>query len=161
MISEPTLADDERQLAAYADTLHAGVVAAVPGWIRRVAISRAESGQAVVDVIALDLAAAATAGLVDAELRRILDADVDRGTGSPLAAVRAAIGPVTELLEKWGTPHRSRDDFVADAFPEDRYEIGPASFADIDAELHEPGLIWGAARAHVHLRRRREARDES
>ncbi len=33
---------------------------------------------------------------------------------------------------------------------------GP-SFADLDPALHEPGLVWGAAKAHVFLRHRREA----
>lgn len=159
MRTEPTLADDERQLAAYADALHAGVVAAIPGWVGRTTATRAASGGVAVDDAALDDVATATVALVDRELRRILDADVDQGAGSPLEAVRAAVGPVTTLLETWGAAHPARDDFVADAFPDDRYEIGPASFADIDEALHEPGLIWGAARAHVHLRRRREARD--
>ena len=35
--------------------------------------------------------------------------------------------------------------------------VGPAAFSDVDEDLHEPGLVWGAARAHVHLRRRRES----
>ena len=34
----------------------------------------------------------------------------------------------------------------------------PATFADVDPALHEPGLVWGAAKAHVHLARRRAAR---
>jgi hypothetical protein len=39
------------------------------------------------------------------------------------------------------------------------YDLTPASFADVDPALHEPGLVWGAAKAHVHLaRRRREGR---
>jgi putative CocE/NonD family hydrolase len=41
------------------------------------------------------------------------------------------------------------------SFPDDAYDLGPASFADIDPSLHEPGLMWGAAKAHVHLARRR------
>ena len=32
----------------------------------------------------------------------------------------------------------------------------PASFADLDPTLAELGLRWGAAKAHVVLRRRRE-----
>ena len=41
------------------------------------------------------------------------------------------------------------------AFPDDVYDLAPASFADVDPALHEPGLVWGAAKAHVHLARRR------
>jgi hypothetical protein len=41
------------------------------------------------------------------------------------------------------------------SFPDDVYDLTPASFADVDPALHEPGLVWGAAKAHVHLARRR------
>ncbi len=33
--------------------------------------------------------------------------------------------------------------------------LAPASFADLHPDLHEPGLVWGAAKAHVVLARRR------
>ena len=36
-------------------------------------------------------------------------------------------------------------------FPDDVYDLSPATFADVDPALHEPGLVWGAAKAHVHL----------
>jgi hypothetical protein len=53
----------------------------------------------------------------------------------------------------------ARDEFSLRNFPDDVYDLTPASFADVDPELHEPGLLWGAAKAHVHLaRRRREGR---
>ena len=35
------------------------------------------------------------------------------------------------------------------------YDLSPASFADLAPALKEPGLVWGAAKAHVHLSRRR------
>ena len=45
------------------------------------------------------------------------------------------------------------------SFPDDPYDLTPGSFADVDPSLHEPGLVWGAAKAHVVLaRRRREGR---
>ncbi len=42
-------------------------------------------------------------------------------------------------------------------FPDDDYDLTPASFGDLDPALHEPGLVWGAAKAHVFLARRRAA----
>ncbi|MEZ5227993.1 MAG: hypothetical protein R2710_15365 [Acidimicrobiales bacterium] len=48
-----------------------------------------------------------------------------------------------------------RDPFAVQTFPDDLYDLAPATFADIDEALHEPGLMWGAAKAHVHLSRRR------
>ena len=156
MSTEPTLADDERQLASYAGALHTFVVDAIPGWVRRLTTERANAGGAAVGAADLEWAAAATTDLVAPDLMRILNADVDDGAGSPLAAVRAAVGPMTDLLQRAGAAQPPRDEFVAKAFPNDLFDLGPAAFSDIAAELHEPGLVWGAARAHVHLRRRRE-----
>ena len=48
-----------------------------------------------------------------------------------------------------------RDEFAERTFPDDVYDLSPASFADVDPALHEPGLMWGAAKAHVILHRRR------
>jgi hypothetical protein len=50
-----------------------------------------------------------------------------------------------------------RDEFSVRSFPDDAYDLSPASFADVDPALHEPGLAWGAAKAYVHLARRRAA----
>ena len=156
MSTEPTLADDERQLASYAGALHTFVVDAIPGWVRRLTTERANAGGAAVGAADLEWAAEATTDLVAPDLMRILNADVDDGAGSPLAAVRAAVGPMTDLLQRTGAAQPPRDEFVAKAFPNDPFDLGPAAFSDIAAELHEPGSVWGAARAHVHLRRRRE-----
>ena len=42
-------------------------------------------------------------------------------------------------------------------FPDDVYDLAPATFDDVSPDLHDPGLRWGAAKAHVHLKRRRAA----
>jgi hypothetical protein len=52
-------------------------------------------------------------------------------------------------------PPAARDETDERLFPEDVYGLGPASFADIDPSVHEPGVAWGAAKAYVHLARRR------
>lgn len=152
MTAEPTPADDEARLAAIASALGAALDRLVPEWMRRRATEIAPD----VDPAALDAAIAEAMASLSPELERVLTADVDAGAGSPLAAVRAAIGPVTALLEAHGATPAWRDEFDRRALPHDRFGLGPASFADIDELLHEPGLTWGAARAHVHLRRRRE-----
>jgi hypothetical protein len=59
------------------------------------------------------------------------------------------------VLRAAGVPPVRRDEFAEHAFPDDVYDLAPASFADVDPSLHEPGLVWGAAKAHVHLSRRR------
>ncbi len=142
-------------MEGYADHVYEATITALPGWVERVATERAAAGGVSVTLAILDRVSAATVALVEPELRRVLDSDVDAGAGSPLEAVRAAVGPVTELLEEMGAAKPRRDEFTVRAFPLDHYDIGPAAFSDIDPALHGPGLVWGAARAHVHLRRRR------
>lgn len=151
---EPTLADDEAQLAAFACDLADRVEAAIPSWVER---SLREKGATTFDPAAASGIADETIAAVMPALRTILAADIDAGVGSPLAALRAGVGPMTDRLAAWGAPRPPRDEFQERQFPHDPYELGPAAFADLDPDLHEPGLLWGAARAHVHLRRRREA----
>ena len=76
---------------------------------------------------------------------------------NPLALVRQAVPYPTEVLRSAGVPPVARDEFAARQFPDDDYDLAPTSFAELDPELHEPGLVWGAAKAHVHLARRRAA----
>ncbi len=49
----------------------------------------------------------------------------------------------------------ARDAQSARFQPDDVYDLAPASFADLAPELHDLGISWGAAKAHVHLQRRR------
>ena len=156
---EPTLADDEAQLAAFALELADRVDASLDAWVRRSLVGAAVAGGVSVDDTAFEPIVEATRTEAMPELRRVLAADVDDGAGSPLAALRAAVGPMTRQLEAWGAAKPPRDEFLERQFPGDPYHLGPAAFADVHADLHEPGLVWGAARAHVHLRRRRELTD--
>jgi hypothetical protein len=52
-----------------------------------------------------------------------------------------------------------RDEVQAALFPEDPYDLCPATFADIDPSLAEPGLVWGAAKAFAHLQRHKRSED--
>ena len=62
---------------------------------------------------------------------------------------------VTDVLRSAGVPPVVRDEMAESAFPEDLYDLSPATFADLAPELAEAGLVWGAAKAHVVLSRRR------
>lgn len=152
MTAEPTLAEDEARLAGIAGELDAALARCVPAWLGRVSLSLAPT----LDPDDLEVAIAATMAELGPALTLVLTSDVDAGAGSPLAEVRARTGRITALLADAGVAAVPRDEFDARAFPDDRYALGPAAFADIDESLQEPGLMWGAARAHVHLRRRRE-----
>ena len=82
-------------------------------------------------------------------------ADVDEQVGNPLAILRSLVHHPTAVLRSAGASPVPRDDFDVRNFPDDVYGLSPATFADVDPALHEPGLVWGAAKAHVHLARRR------
>jgi hypothetical protein len=84
----------------------------------------------------------------------LLALDVDEQRVNPLALVRRAVSYPTAVLRDAGVPPVVRDEFDERAFPDDVYGLAPAAFADIDPALHEPGLLWGAAKAHAHLARR-------
>jgi hypothetical protein len=80
---------------------------------------------------------------------------VDQQATGPLALLREAVRYPTAVLADAGVPPVVRDEFAVRAFPDDAYGLAPAAFADVDPSLHEPGLVWGAAKAHVVLARRR------
>ncbi len=109
--------------------------------------------------LAAESAGAAAVAEVAPAVRALLSTDIDEQRTSPLALVRGAVRYPTEVLRLAGVPSVERDPFAVRQFPDDPYDLTPATFADLDPALHEPGLTWGAAKAHVHLaRRRREGR---
>ncbi len=98
---------------------------------------------------------------VGAEVRRLLEADIDEQRTTPLAILRAAVSYPTAVLRRAGAAAVDRDDFTRRAFPDDDYDLTPATFGDVDPALREPGLVWGAAKAYVHLGRHRPRADRS
>ena len=156
--SRPDLAADEARLAAYATDLADAVDAALPGWVLRCVTERYRAaGPAptpTIDRAARD-AGTACRDDVGARVRALLEADPDDQRSTPLALLRTAVRYPTEVLAGAGVPAVRRDDFAVRSFPDDAYDLTPASFRDLDESLHEPGLVWGAAKAHVHLARRR------
>ncbi|HET6809930.1 MAG TPA: hypothetical protein VFH50_02860 [Acidimicrobiales bacterium] len=89
------------------------------------------------------------------ELRALLAADVDEQRESPMAVVRRAVAWPTAVLREAGVAPAERDSYAANHFPDDAYGITPTNFADIDPELGEMGLVWGALKARAHLARHR------
>lgn len=150
--------DDAGRLAGYAAVLADAVEAAIRPWVVR-------SVAAVADAWRPGLAdrlvpAAAEAGEqatndVGARVRALLMTDVDEQATGPLALLREAVRYPTAVLAEAGVAPAVRDEFAVRAFPDDVYGLAPAAFADVDPALHEPGLVWGAAKAHVVLARRR------
>lgn len=149
---------DEEQLVRYATALADGVAEALAPWVQRVVRERCRAAGVEPDDELMAVAAAAGRRCRDEvapKVRALLVTDIDDQVTTPLTVLRTAVRHPTEVLTAAGVPAPRRDEFAERAFPQDRYELAPATFADLDAELAEPGLRWGAAKAHVHLARRR------
>jgi hypothetical protein len=149
---------DAEALAAYATALADGVDRAIPAWVDR-AVRSVLAAQRIpvtgdVEAAIADAAAGARAD-GSPRVRALLEADIDAQRGTPLAVLRSLVPYPTAVLRSASARPVARDEFAARNFPDDVYDLSPASFADVDPGLHEPGLVWGAAKAHVHLARRR------
>lgn len=157
----PSPTDDEL-LAGHAAILAKGIEQALPLWVVRCVVDRAEAwrpGSSRPLLPAAEAAGRLAAEEVGSQVRALLSLDVDRQPTGPLAVVRTAVRYPAGVLAEAGVPEVVRDEFHERAFPEDGYDLAPASFADLHPDLHEPGLVWGAAKAHVVLARRRSAGD--
>jgi hypothetical protein len=106
-------------------------------------------------------ASAAAAGVAAREevgplVRTLLAADIDEQVTTPLAIIRsAAVRFPTAVLRQAEVPPVVRDAFAASAFPDDIYDLSPASYGDLSADLVDLGIAWGAAKAFIHKRRHR------
>lgn len=148
----------EDALARYGKELAEGIEAHIAAWVVRSVEQRMTewSGRMPDQLRALAEAAGERArATVGAEAAEMLSLDIDQQRVPPLQILRQAVVHPTGVLEAAGVPHVVRDDIDEAMFPDDVYALAPASFADIDPSLHDPGLAWGAAKAYVHLARRR------
>jgi hypothetical protein len=150
--------EDEAQLAAIAEALADAVEVALPAWVERSVVTLVEAHRGVIDGDTRAAARAAgerAAADVGGRVRTLLSTDVDEQRANPLALLRTAVRYPAEVLAAAGVPPVARSRFDEEAFPDDRYGLSPATWADLDPDLHERGLVWGAAKAHVVLQRRR------
>jgi hypothetical protein len=152
---------DAAALARYADGLADAVVAALPGWVERAIADRFRAWSGGEPSGALQAAARVAAGAtvddLEGPLRELLAQDVDAQRSNPLAVVRRAVVWPTAVLRAAGVPPIARDAQAERLFPDDDYDLTPAAFGDLHPDVHEPGLTWGAAKAHVILARRRRS----
>jgi len=143
----------------YAAALVEAIEELLPTWVERSVTTVLEAaGAAVGDGVRAEAADAGrrAAAEVGAAVRALLSADIDEQRSNPLSLLRDAVRYPTEVLRRAGAvpvPVGERDDVKVRLFPDDVYDLSPATFADIDPRLTEPGLVWGAAKAYEHLRR--------
>ncbi|HEV3352734.1 MAG TPA: hypothetical protein VG076_07405 [Acidimicrobiales bacterium] len=140
----------------HAAALAAAIEAALPGWVER-SVARVMTAWkgSVDDDVRRQAAEAGRRAATDVgpEVRSLLAADIDDQRTTPLSIVRAAVRYPTEVLAAAGVPPLRRDEQQERLFPDDLYDLAPATFADVDPALAEVGLAWGAAKAYEHLQR--------
>jgi hypothetical protein len=140
---------EEEAFAVEGAALASAILAALPIWAARVVAERGGSVEAGLS------AGTAAAERIEPALRALLAADVDAQRGNPLAVVRDAVPVVTAALRDAGAPEVERDPFDREHFPDDHFGITPMTWSDLDASLVEPGIRWGAMKAHLHMARHR------
>ena len=146
----------DQQAAALADAIEA----ALPAWVERsVARVMTEWKGEVDDGVraAASDAGREAAAKVGPHVRRLLEADIDEQRTTPLSLVRGAVRFPTAVLQAAGVPPVRRDEHQERLFPDDAYDLAPATFADVDPALAEVGLAWGAAKAYAHLQRHKRS----
>jgi hypothetical protein len=144
-------------MGEYASALADGIEAALPGWVEDsvTRLMMAWTGAVSPDVRAAAVEAGRRAqDEVGPRIRALLAADIDEQRTTPLAILRAdAVRYPTEVLRAAGVPEVKRDPFAEKVFPDDVYNLVPASFTDLDPQLGDVGIAWGAAKAFQHKRR--------
>ncbi|MFP5317031.1 MAG: hypothetical protein ACLGI2_01920 [Acidimicrobiia bacterium] len=140
------------RIEEHATALADAIQAALPGWVERAVRARLADPPADVQVAAAH-AGRQAASEVGGAVRRLLAEDVDDQRTTPLALLRGAVRYPTQVLRAAGVPPVPRDHVQQRLFPDDVYDLAPASFADVDPSLFEPGIRWGAAKAFVHKQR--------
>ncbi|MEM9563145.1 MAG: hypothetical protein AAGA93_11030 [Actinomycetota bacterium] len=143
-------------LASYAEALADGVERALPGWVSAAVARRLPAEQLDRWHPVVAEAGRAAAADVGERVRELVRLDIDEQWTNPLSLIRSAIRYPNEILAGAGVRPVDRDAQAARFLPDDVYDLAPASFADLSPELHDIGIGWGAAKAHVHLRRRRQ-----
>lgn len=155
VIEDQSATSDEAKFQGYAADLLAAVEGALGPWVVE-AIHHRHPGPLPPEVeVAAAEAAQAAVDDVGTRLAELLALDIDEQWTNPLAIIRSAVRYPTAVLADAGVAPLARDATDARMHPDDVYALAPAAFGDLGEAVHEPGLVWGAAKAHLHLSRRR------
>lgn len=154
--------DETELFARCGDELVDAVDVSLRPWIERSIreVAERQAGpDALTDGLLTDAtdAADATYGEVVPALRTLTRADAEAQRANPLQLLREAVRHATAVLAAHDVPPVRRDQLQQETLPLDVYDIAPATWADIDPSLVEPGIRWSAAKAHVVLSRRRRS----
>ncbi len=143
----------------YGEALLAAAVADTPSWVatcvHRVVVSQRLQGGDDAELLVVDAATRAQAFVAD-RLGNLLTTDIDRQATTPLSVFREAVRFPVEVLHQLGAEPVHRGDVSRWAFPNDPFGVTPGNLSDVGEETHAAGIVWGAAKAGLHLQRRRD-----
>jgi hypothetical protein len=142
------------EISVYAADLVAAVEASLGPWIRRSVASRHPGPLTERIEARVEAAAAEAVADIGRRLRDLLALDIDDQWTNPLSIIRGAVAYPTAILRDEGVEPVDRDAAAHRLQPDDLYDLSPVTFGDLGPAAREPGLVWGAAKAHVHLSRR-------
>ena len=142
----------------HATALAAAIEAARPGWVEASVVRLLHAWQgsppSAAQLAEVRIAGERAAREVGDRVAALLAQDVDEQRETPLTVLRAAVRYPTEVLRAHGVPEVVRDEFRERAFPDDVYDLAPATWADVSPDLAAPGMAWGAWKAMTVKRRR-------
>lgn len=145
-------ANDEAKFLEHGQQLHRAVSGAIRPWLDALIESRV-SGSSLTTELAETLDGITTA--VDRSIAELINADVEKPLSGPLERIRREVEPLNDVLDRLGVSPPHRDPVDVQMRPGDRHALGPMTFRDLGDDVHEAGITWGAAKAHLHLQRRR------
>ena len=144
---------DQERFARYGHELIDAIDDAIGPWVHRSVTDHLPAAPTAEQRHRIERAAEAARAEVVPRLRELLALDLDDQWTNPLSVVRSAVThPTAVLLEAGATPV-VRDATAVRLHPDDLFDLGPAAFGDLSGRAHEAGIVWGAAKAHLHLRR--------
>lgn len=147
------VSSDRRQaLEQYPAALFDAVAACYDEWLTR-SINERAHGAIAQERIREIVAESSRTALED--LYEFLSVDVDQQKNNPLHILRQSTRLANELLRSGAVTPPVRDEFETSAMPHDLYGIGPLTWRDLNEDVHEAGITWGAWKAATVLSRRR------
>lgn len=151
---------DAEAIARFGAALAEAVRLALPDWVAQAVHYQCQQNNMVVAdngelVDRISEAGRHASEDIGSRLADLLQLDIDEQWTNPLSIIRSAVRYPSEILASLDCPPSSRDDYSIRANPHDVYDLTPASFADLGPEVKDLGIAWGAAKAHIHLQRRK------
>lgn len=146
---------DQERLAAYAENLANQIESALLAWMSQALAGRLEADRFEALHAQIDRAGQQAIADLVGPLRELLAQDIDRQRTTPLAILRRAVPYATRVLSEEGVPEPGRDQDARRLHPHDVYDLTPGSYVEFGPAVQEASLMWGAAKAHIHIQRRK------